>query len=273
MKEPLKKIVSKETEHLKQKVAKLNETVKASKDRNQRLLEGKMHLGKKELKTIAGLVFLTSFIFIEGISLLSSDFLSSAPTSKGDSISSLLQEQQTMTAIDMQRRSSVHKITGIISRYNRTMPDTDKMRIANEIYEMTKKYPNLNEDFICATITHETGKTWNPQIKSPMGAMGLMQIMPATGAFLAAQEGIDWISADQVLYDPVSNIRLGCRYMSELVGTYQHDGALAAYNGGPKRAALWLASNRNDSTLFKETRTYVPAVNKLYDQFRGEGVM
>ncbi len=273
MKEPLKKIVAKEKEQLKQKVAKLNETVKASKDRNQRLLEGKMHLGKKELKTIAGLVFLTSFIFIEGISLLSSDFLGSAQTGKDDQLTSLLREQQTMMAIDVQRRTSVNKITGIISRYNRTMSDTDKLRIANEIYEMTKKYPNLNEDFICATITHETGKTWNPQVKSPMGAMGLMQIMPATGAFLAAQEGIDWTTADQVLNDPVNNIRLGCRYMSELVGTYKQDGALAAYNGGPKRAALWLASNRNDSTLFKETRTYVPAVNRLYDQFRKEGVM
>jgi len=271
MKAQLNKIVSKE--QLKQKVAKLNATVKASKDRNQRLLEGKMQLGKKELRIIAGLVFLTSFIFIEGISLMSGDFLGSSQRSGNDTISALLQQQQTMAAIDSQRRTSVNKITGIISRYNRSMSETEKERIANEIYEMTKKYPNLNEDFICATITHETGKTWNTQAKSPMGAMGLMQIMPATAAFLATQEGIDWTSADQVLYDPISNIRLGCRYMSELVGTFNHDGALAAYNGGPKRAALWLASNRNDSTLFKETRSYVPAVNKLYDQFRSEGMM
>ena len=271
MKAQLNKIVSKE--QLKQKVAKLNATVKAPKDRNQRLLEGKMPIGKKELKVIAGLVFLTSFIFIEGISLMSGDFLGSSQTNGSDTISTLLQQQQTMVAIDNQRRTSVNKISGIISRYNHTMSETEKIRIANEIYEMTKKYPNLNEDFICATITHETGKTWNPQAKSPMGAMGLMQIMPATAAFLATQEGIEWTSANQVLFDPISNIRLGCRYMSELVGTFKHDGALAAYNGGPKRAALWLASNRNDSTLFKETRSYVPAVNKLYDQFRSEGMM
>ena len=232
-----------------------------------------MPIGKKELKVIAGLVFLTSFIFIEGISLMSGDFLGSSQTNGSDTISTLLQQQQTMVAIDNQRRTSVNKISGIISRYNHTMSETEKIRIANEIYEMTKKYPNLNEDFICATITHETGKTWNPQAKSPMGAMGLMQIMPATAAFLATQEGIEWTSANQVLFDPISNIRLGCRYMSELVGTFKHDGALAAYNGGPKRAALWLASNRNDSTLFKETRSYVPAVNKLYDQFRSEGMM
>lgn len=271
MKDPLKKIVT--TEQIKQKVAKLNATVKASKNRNQRLLEGKMHLGKKELRIIASLVFLTSFIFIEGISLLSGDFLGSTQSGTSAQINALVQQHQTMAAIEAQRHASVLKINGIISRYNRTMADTDKMRIANEIYEMTLKYPNLNEDFICATITHETGKTWNPRATSPMGAMGLMQIMPATAAFLATQEGIDWTSAEQVLYDPISNIRLGCRYMSELVGTFKHDGALAAYNGGPKRAALWLASNRNDSTLFKETRTYVPAVNKLYDQFRREGMM
>ena len=124
---------------------------------------------------------------------------------------------------------------------------------------------------VAAVIMAES--SYDPQAVSSVGAMGLMQIMPATAAFLATQEGIDWTSADQVLYDPISNIRLGCRYMSELVGTFNHDGALAAYNGGPKRAALWLASNRNDSTLFKETRSYVPAVNKLYDQFRSEGMM
>ena len=271
MKEPLTKIVSKK--QIKEKVAKLNATVKASKNRNQQLLEEKTHLGKKELKIVAGLIFLSSFIFIEGISLLSSDFLEASHAGKTDQISLLLQEQRTMASIDSQRRTSVTKITGIISRYNHTMPEEMKIKIANEIYEMTKKYPNLNEDFICATITHETGKTWNPHATSPMGAMGLMQIMPTTGSFLATQEGIEWTNADAVLYDPINNIRLGCRYMSELVGVYDHDGALAAYNGGPKRAALWLASNRNDSTLFEETRSYVPAVNKLYNQFRREGVM
>ncbi len=271
MEKPFKKINPKQ--QLKREMAKLNERYKASKNRNQRFVEGTMQLGKNELKKIAGLVMLIVFIFIEGISVLSNDVFSSTQRGKTDHITSLLQEQQTLTAIDTQRRTSVNKIVAIISRYNRNMSDGEKYAIANEIFEMTHKYPNLNEEFICATITHESAKSWNPRVTSPVGALGLMQIMPATGAFLAAQEGVDWTTPEQVLYNPIVNIRLGCRYLSELVDMYQVDGGLAAYNGGPKRAALWLASNRNDSTLYAETRQYVPAVRKLYDQFRREGVM
>jgi len=138
---------------------------------------------------------------------------------------------------------------------------------------MTRKYSNLDVDFICATITHESAKSWEPQIVSKAGALGLMQIMPTTGAFLAVQEGIEWTTSEQVLQDPILNIRLGCRYLSQLVTMYQQDGGLAAYNGGPKRAEIWLASNRDQNTLVAETRNYVPAILKLYDQFRTERVM
>jgi soluble lytic murein transglycosylase len=110
-------------------------------------------------------------------------------------------------------------------------------------------------------------------VESRAGAMGLMQIMPTTGAYLALQEGMEWTTANQILHDPVVNIRLGCRYLSELVTMYKQDGGLAAYNGGPKRAEIWIASNRNQNTLVNETRNYVPAILKLYDQFRTEGVM
>jgi soluble lytic murein transglycosylase len=95
---------------------------------------------------------------------------------------------------------------------------------------MSKKYPNLDIDFISATITHESAKTWNPNVISKVGARGLMQVMPATGAFLAAEEGINWTSTRDVLHDPIYNIRLGCRYLSQLVSAYEHKGGLAAYN-------------------------------------------
>ena len=100
-----------------------------------------------------------------------------------------------------------------------------------------------------------------------------MQVMPATGAFLAVEEGIAWPSAADVLYDPILNIRLGCRYLNELVGLYEKDGGLAAYNGGPRRAEMWIAQNRDNRILWEETRNYVPAVLELYEEFRSEGTM
>ena len=167
------------------------------------------------------------------------------------------------------RQATLTKISDIISRYNQHMGDVQKFEIADEIYLMSQKYPNLNVDFICATITHESAKTWDPEITSQVGARGLMQVMPATGAFLAVEEGLEYTSA-KMLYDPIVNIRLGCRYLSEMVDMYDEDGGLAAYNSGPKRAEMWIAANRNNRVLFAETRNYIPAVMKLYQEFRSE---
>ncbi|OGC05269.1 hypothetical protein A2V82_10465 [candidate division KSB1 bacterium RBG_16_48_16] len=187
-----------------------------------------------------------------------------------DRIASSLTRYDKLLSIDEQRRNSLKKITAIIARYNANMAEEQRSAIANEIYLMSEKYPNLNVDFICATITHESAKTWDAKVVSRVGAMGLMQIMPATGAFLAAEEGIQWSTAEEVLFQPICNIRLGCRYLNGLVGMYQEDGGLAAYNGGPKRAEMWLAANRNNNILYQETRNYVPAVLKLYDQFKAD---
>ncbi|MCG8607654.1 lytic transglycosylase domain-containing protein [bacterium] len=143
-----------------------------------------------------------------------------------------------------------------------------KSKIAAEIYRMSLKYPNLDIDLICATITHESGRTWNPKSTSPAGALGLMQIMPATGQWLAKYEGINWTKAKDILYDPIYNIRMGSRYLSALIETYDLEGGLAAYNGGSKRVELWLAQNKAAGILWPETRTYVPHVLKIYKQYK-----
>jgi len=182
-------------------------------------------------------------------------------------------KQTSLQSINAERQGSIDKVMKIITRYNSKMSDSLAYAIANEIYLMSQKYPNLNVNFIAATITHESAQTWSPTVTSKVGAMGLMQVMPATGAFLAVEEGVPWTSAAKVLYNPILNIRLGCRYLNELVGLYEKDGGLAAYNGGPKRAEMWIASNRDNQILWKETRNYVPAVMKLYKQFRSEGAM
>ncbi|MBN1480304.1 transglycosylase SLT domain-containing protein [candidate division KSB1 bacterium] len=194
-------------------------------------------------------------------------------TEQIDYITASLATHNSLQMIHSERESSIEKVVQIISRYNREMSDSLKLAIANEIYLMTLKYPNLNVNFISATITHESAKTWDPKVTSHVGAMGLMQIMPATGAFLAVDEGIKWTSAEKILYDPIYNIRLGCRYLNQLVGLYEKDGGLAAYNGGPKRAEMWIANNRNNTILWEETRSYVPAVLELYHKFRSEGTL
>jgi len=69
---------------------------------------------------------------------------------------------------------------------------------------------------------------------SEKNAMGLMQILPSTGEWLAPQVGVPW-AGSQTLFDPIANVRLGVAYLSRLLDRYDGDisAALAAYNWGP----------------------------------------
>lgn len=184
------------------------------------------------------------------------------------SLERALMELKAAMNIDSVRQFNIQKIMKIIDQYNSNMPSSTKYEIADEIYRLSLKYSNLSVDLICATITHESAKTWDPMITSKAGAMGLMQIMPVTGLYLAAEENITWTSAEDILYDPVYNLRLGASYLSTLVEMYGLEGGLAAYNGGERRAALWLANDKAENILYQETKDYIPAIMKLYQNYQ-----
>lgn len=179
-----------------------------------------------------------------------------------------LQELRAAMNVDSVRQYNIQKVISIIDRYNPSMPSEMKYTIANEIYEMSIKYSNLDVDLICATITHESNRTWDPKVVSRAGAMGLMQIMPATGMYVSQLEGIPWTTPEEVLFDPIYNIRIGCRYLSTMISIYDIDGGLAAYNGGERIASLWLKNDRDDEVLWDETRKYIPSVLKLYEEYQ-----
>ncbi len=177
-------------------------------------------------------------------------------------------EMRAAISLDSVRQYNIQKVISIIDQFNTKMPRHQKYEIAEELYAMTQKYPNLNIDLLCATITHESAGTWDPEITSPAGAMGLMQVMPATGMFVAAHEDISWTSPEEILYDPIYNIRIGSRYLSSLIKLYDVDGGLAAYNGGEARASLWLDQGKRVGILAKETQRYVPAIQRLYEEYK-----
>jgi len=224
-------------------------------------------------KLIRSIILITIIliIFVTTVSFSYKYYSVEEAKDKISNIEKTVSDLRATMNLNSKRQYEIQRIIRIINQYNKNMPADEKYQIANEIYKMSMKYTNLNVDLICATITHESALTWKKDIVSPVGALGLMQIMPQTGESLAYEEGIKWTSPEKILFNPILNIRLGCRYLSNLVNQYEIDGGLAAYNGGEKRAALWI-KNRNNKTdwtiLWEETRTYVPAILRLYEKFQ-----
>ena len=173
-----------------------------------------------------------------------------------------------ISQIEWERINSIKKIIIIIDQFNPGMDSPLKIKIANEIYQMTKRHSNLDIELICATITHESAKTWNPEIVSHANAIGLMQIIPSTGSHLAKEDSLEFRRIEDILFDPILNIRLGCRYLSTLIEAYNIDGGLAAYNGGMRRAEIWLRNGRAKGILREETDKYVPSILKIYADYR-----
>ena len=87
---------------------------------------------------------------------------------------------------------------------------------------------------------------------SPVGAMGLMQVMPETYDMLRAR-----YSLGDDAYDPHNNILAGTAYVREMYDLYGSPGFLAAYNAGPGRLDDYLTRNR---PLPLETRRYVASI-------------
>jgi len=104
--------------------------------------------------------------------------------------------------------------------------------------------------------------------KSPVGARGLMQIMPKTGQQIARDLNEQWQS-DNSLFNPEVNVKYGTYYFKQLLSRFNGHFALAtaAYNAGPHRVKSWLPSAEAvpadiwiETIPFKETRKYVSSV-------------
>lgn len=132
------------------------------------------------------------------------------------------------------------------------------------LIESSKKY-KLDPALVASVIRQESN--FNPRATSPVGARGLMQLMPPVGRTIAKGQGIAGYT-DESLYDPAINIKLGTQHLSGLFRkTPQIERVLAAYNAGESRVAKWIQkAGSDDPELFTEripfveTRDYVRSI-------------
>jgi len=133
------------------------------------------------------------------------------------------------------------------------------------IFANARRY-DLDPGLIYGVIRQES--IFMEDAVSSVGALGLMQLMPATGKQTARALNIRYRSS-QALLQSEQNIRLGSAYLNKLLTRYNGSPVLAAaaYNAGPHRVARWLPEDSDmDATLwtelipFRETRKYVRRV-------------
>ncbi|HUP59728.1 MAG TPA: lytic transglycosylase domain-containing protein [Thermoanaerobaculia bacterium] len=118
------------------------------------------------------------------------------------------------------------------------------------IHEKAQKY-DVDPALVAAVMEQES--RFKPRAKSPVGARGLMQLMPRTGKWMGARN----------LYDPEQNIDAGVKYIKYLDKRFNGDlkKIVAAYNAGEGNVKRY-----SGVPPFRETRTYVKKVLTNYDK-------
>ena len=152
----------------------------------------------------------------------------------------------------------------------------------NDYSNIVEKYAaeyNIPPEVIFAVI--KTESNFDPNAKSRVGALGLMQMMPKTFEWLTGEEHLNEKLHQNKLFDPDVSIRYGTYYLSYLrnrffaSGEVDWDVIFAAYNGGEGNVTKWLSdpecTDKNGKLVnipFPETRSYVSKVNKAIDTYK-----
>lgn len=119
---------------------------------------------------------------------------------------------------------------------------------------------NVEEDLVLSMIKAESN--FDVNAISYVGAVGLMQLMPATASFIA--EKIGFHNDEINLYDAETNILLGVAYISYLQNKFENQDALiCAYNAGEGEVATWLNERGELKEIkFEETQNYLNKVKQ-----------
>jgi soluble lytic murein transglycosylase-like protein len=172
-----------------------------------------------------------------------------------DGDASSVADPPTLTARDATRALSISWLP----------PAVDRLKPA--IAEAARHH-NVSPELVAIVVLIES--LGNPTAHSPSGAIGLMQIMPATAKQIAEERHlVDYSEAR--LWEPAYNLDFGAWYLAEQLDAFASLGdravalAAVAYNGGPRRARAYLETE-NDATLYEEIRKYRDLVVGMWQE-------
>lgn len=158
------------------------------------------------------------------------------------------------------QRAAIKAIWQALKKYG---SDNLSLELLEDLYpvhfrnEIAQQASHIDPALIFSLIRQES--SFNPRATSPVGARGLMQVMPATAKRVEKRKNID-------LYNPSTNIRIGAKYLSILRKKHNGDYArlIASYNAGPNNTLKWDQRYNGSVPLlfadlipFPETRHYV----------------
>lgn len=130
------------------------------------------------------------------------------------------------------------------------------------------------DPYLIAAIIREESQ-YDMKAVSRVGAIGLMQVMPATANNVAQRVGLPAVARDD-LFDQETNIRIGVRYVEQLLEQFSGNlvYTIASYNAGPIAVGNWIAQYGGQSQdefveliPYQETRQYVKRVLRSYREY------
>ena len=149
----------------------------------------------------------------------------------------------------------------VLERHRLRVSPKARQDVAATIIEVAHRY-RLSPELILAVIFTES--SFDPDAESAVGAVGLMQLMPATADQLASELELEW-RGRRLLTDPEMNILLGSFYLQKLIHRFDDlNAALAAYNVGPNRLHYLMTEQGH------VPRTYARKVQRVTAELRAE---
>ena len=184
-----------------------------------------------------------------------------------------------------QREERYHLALRILRRHFAELAASGDASLPRAFWEMTYPFGWQAEvtqaasrwhvdPFLVAAVVREESSFY-PLARSPVGARGLMQLMPDTARPMAAVRGLAFNDGG-VLDDPAPNIEMGSAFLAAMLKEFSDPRlATAAYNAGPGRVREWWRSRRTDDIEawveqipFDETRFYVKRVMVSWAEYR-----